>query len=200
MAVIPLHVNGPARIEIRNVFDFTPRGAEISPIPGFLVLGFTVEGVDPQIEFGLFEWNTDQYGTHVPGAILFIGQMGKIDMELIRWNQRVLDEFVAIFPFIDAGNSNTSVIGKQIFSGEAISRDPDTAGINLTPSLRIESQKLTGLNQEVAYEFFNCYVLPPQAFRLGTRVTRMKLTVRCLPQDQVENGQVYKRLPRLSIS
>jgi len=194
MAIIPLHINGPARVEVTRFPEaLNPVGAEVGQFGS--IVGFTAEGVDINVQIGTREWITDQSGTKVPGAVLFTGFFADIDLELIRWNQRIVDRLLKVIYGIGISglpNSNTAIIGKHLFSAERIGGV--TAGVNRTASIRIISERLTGLPQEQSYEFKNCYITDSQAFRLGRRITRMQIKFRCLAQDQVSEGRVYDKL------
>ncbi len=196
MPIIPLHINGPARVEITSFpEELNPVGAEVGQFGS--IVGFTAEGVDIAVQIGTREWMTDQSGSLVPGAILFTGFFADIDLDLIRWNQRIVDRLLKIIYGIGVGglpNSNTALIGRHIFSAERTDDEEDTAGVDRTASIRIISEKLTGLPREPSYEFKNCYLTGSQEFRLGRRITRMQIKFRCLAQDQVSEGRVYDKL------
>ena len=197
MAIIPMHINGPAKVDIDfNAEDLVFTGVDKGTV-GEAVLGFTEEGVDVKITIGTFEWFTDQNSTVMPGAVLYTGQVADIELILIRWNESVLDIASRVLLGIGTtgtASSNTKIIGRQIFSAEAEDKAETIEGVNRTSKLIIVSTARTGLPTEKRYEFPNAYMMGTQEFTLGTRVTKMKVQFRCLAQDQVSEGRVYDKL------
>jgi len=197
MAIVPMHINGPARVEIDfKAEDLNFFGIERGVI-GEAVLGFTELGADVKVTIGTFEWFTDQNSNVMPGAILYIGQMADVELTLIRWNENVLDIASRVLLGIGTtglANSNTSIIGRHLFSAEAVDKKETIRGVNRTSKLIIISEARTGLPRERRYEFPNAYMMGSQEFNLGTRVTKMKVQFKCLAQDQVSEGRVYDKL------
>ncbi len=196
MAVIPIHVNGPARIDLGFSDEIN---AEFGAVPGaVLPFGFTEDGVDIKVNLGTFDWHTDQTSNLIPGSVLYIGQTAEISAVMIRWDDFFLQTAAQIIqgPGFDGEvpSSFTSLIGRHIFSAEATDEEQQDAGVNRTLSLEVTSIKRTGLPRERGYKFLNVHMMDAQQFKLGIRATRMNIKFRAIPQDQsIPRGRVYQR-------
>ncbi len=179
-----IHVNGPALISL----GFSDQ-IESSP------LGFTEDGVDIKENLGTFKWHTDQTSELIPGSVLYIGQTAEISAVLIRWDDVFLETLLQIIQGLGTRppSSLTSVIGRHLFSAEAIDEQEEEAGVNRTLFLEVSSIGRTGLPRERGYKYFNVYMIDTRQFKLATRATRMSIKFHAVPQDQVSSGRVYQR-------
>jgi len=173
---IEFHVNGLAKIYI---------GAEY--------LGYSSEaGVQLEFEPKFLPIHTDAYGDQTPEDIQNMGMTASISFELIRWDQAILTKLQAFYygtsgskgntpnspTGASAAESGTLLIGSLLKQCgwsfvTQIQRWPPVTGCEGSP--------------EGAYKFNTCY-LGADSFNLGTKATRHKLSIHCIPNA---SGQLF---------
>ena len=174
---VEFHVNGLAKI-----YCFNPKQ----------YLGYASEaGVQLELDPKFLPIHTDAYGDQVPEDIQNMGLLATISFELIKWDQTVLD---ALQRFLTgASGTGAASLGNSPNINDA---NPPVNLIgtllkqcNYTFPVIIERTGTVGCETNVQgpYDFAACYV-GPDSFNLGTRNTRHKLTIHCLPNL---SGQLF---------
>ena len=174
------HVNGLA-----SIYVFT----------GGNYLGYSSEaGVQLDIDPKFLPIYTDALGDQVPEDVQNMGMIATLNFELIRWDQTVLAALQSHLPGA-AGNQ----VGTCETSGVlGASPQVNSGGNNIIGTLLKQSGWTFPLmisrggsnNQNVAcetnkegpYVFTTCYV-GPDSFNLGTRNTRHRLSINCIPNS-----------------
>ena len=169
MALTDLHVNGPATIQI----DLT--GNQTS----FQNFGFTEDGVDVEIQGGFEDVNTDDAGPFVPGDVQFMGEVGIITLNMIRWDDNLMFQVLGRVGSLAAGLALATDVGTLI-----------KTGLHFL-NLRILANARTNLVLERKHTFPQVYLEGSHSFRVGTRVTRRALRFRALPTAGVLYTSVF---------
>jgi len=166
-----LHVNGPALIELN-----------LSAGSGdWVKLGYSEDGVRCELQAYHEDIYADFYGPNVPADVAFMGQTAMIMANLISWDDTILKQIEARlhlngqsgFTVPEVGQVRAADIGTLIFS----------AGLGF--QIRYTSSTRTGLAAEPYRQFVAGYLADSLPFSVGTRVTRVPISVRCIPRNNV---------------
>jgi hypothetical protein len=149
-------------------------------------LGYTSEaGVQIDFDPKFLPVHTDAYGDQVPEDIQNMGMLATINFELIKWDQTVLQVLQTHLPGVSGasgslGNTPNTLAGaNDIVVGTFLKQCSYNFPFYLQ---RAGSVSNVGCetNVEGPYYFTSCY-LGPDAFNVGTKNTRHKLTVNAIP-------------------
>jgi hypothetical protein len=167
------HVSGLA-----SIYVFSPTS----------YLGYSSEaGVQLDFDPKFLPIYTDAFGDQVPEDIQNMGMLASLNFELIKWDMTVL---AALQTF--AGNFTSAPTTKGDYPNADASGNLQIGLLrkqcNWTFPLTINRQTSScETNKEGPYTFGTCYV-GADSFNLGTRHTRHRLTVHCLPNA---SGQLF---------
>ena len=161
MSNVEFHVNGLAKLNFGSDY-----------------LGYSTEGVDVELRFNESEVMTDAWGDKVPEDVQNMGQDAIVSCELVKWDESTLQKVEKRFgsagdighaPNVDDGGICIGTLLKQCEDYESltIARDSNNLGCEDNP--------------EGPYVFNCVYLMGVENFRLGTKVTRKRITFRCLP-------------------
>lgn len=163
---ITVHVNGAARIDITTFTGGTEQ------------LGYSENGVTINTNIATQDIFTDQFGQGVPTDVLFLGEQGTVDIELLSWDWAVLNRLLSP---IDKVVLNTPGQVATTDYGCLYAKDV------LTYGLKINAVK-TG---ERSYTFPAAFLVDQRSLTIGTRESRWSLTFRVLPEVSGSTATLY---------
>ena len=133
-------------------------------------LGYTSEqGVTVELDPKFLPVHTDAFGDQVPEDVQNMSEVATVTMELIKWDQDVLDTLQEFQTKHSDGNPVGALLKQCDQTFElALHRGDSPVGCEDTV--------------EGPYTFGTAY-LGPDSFNVGTRATRHKLTFHCLPDS-----------------
>lgn len=165
MAYTDLHVNGPAIVQVALT------GGSYSNF------GITEDGVDAEIRTYHEDVNTDDSGPGVPGDVQFFGEDATIRLNLIRWDNSVMNRVLALIRSGSTGQFAAADIGTLMIAASKYM------------SLKITSTARTGMTAEPSLTFPYVWLSDSVTMKVGTRVSRYGMTFRAVPV----NGVLYTR-------
>jgi hypothetical protein len=164
-----LHVNGRADIYI---------GTQASANPSSL-LGWTVDGVEISTNHYTEDVYTDNKGQHIPEDIQNFGTDARITVDLIKYDATVLagitDRLATSSNGID-GNELTKA-GELMYA----CNDLISVGIKRTQTQACENAEPEQGPSTTGWTFPYAYLADERSWKVGTRVTRHRLTFRAIP-------------------
>ena len=164
MAASDLHVNGPAKVQV--AFDGSG--------DTWVDLGYTEEGVDVRVEEHSEDIHTDEFGPATPRDVAYLGETAELVCNFISWDITNMDTVESRHRSgKTTGAVPASCIGTLYFAGSKYI------------SVRYLASQRCGLTTEKYRQFLYCTVRGAIPFRVGTRVTRMAVTFRAIPRNEV---------------
>ena len=161
MAVSDLHVNGPAKVQA----NFGSAWVD---------LGYTEEGVDVELEEHHEDIHSDEFGPATPVDIAYLGETADLRFSFISWDRTNMDTVESRFRSgKTVGAVDADCTGTLYFAGSKY------IGIQYLAAQRC------GLVLERYRRFPYAIVSGMISTKVGTRVSRMSVTLHAIPQNEV---------------
>jgi hypothetical protein len=175
-----LHVNGYANLFV---------GVQDPPTPQTMVeLGWTVDGVEIAETHYTEDVYTDRLGGHIPEDVQNFGAEARITLDLIKYDLAVLRSIITREYSGGPGGAmnpnDPSLAGDlmgactKMFSLFVKRQYGGTTGDCKNPGA---TGGASSLSPEGNWLFPRCYVVDERSVKVGTKVTRHRLTIRALP-------------------
>jgi hypothetical protein len=179
-----LHVNGYATVGVGAMDAVT--------ISSFTELGWTVDGVEIAETHYAEDVYTDRLGGHIPEDVQNFGSEARITIDLIKYDLAVLrkvltreyDGTVGVTPNEPSLAGDLMTACSKMFSLYIKRQYGGTTGDCKNPGSLGQSSG----TPEGNWAFPRCYVVDERSVKVGTKVTRHRLTIRALPNA---TGQLY---------
>jgi len=182
-----LRVNGYASVYV---------GAQDSVFSALAELGWTVDGVEIAETHYSEDVYTDRLGGHIPEDIQNFGAEARITLDLIKYDlavlrkiiPRVYEGTVGLTPNVPAEAGGLFVACGSMFTCGIKRQYGGTTGDCKNPGSLANATTFASGTPEGNWIFPRCYVVDERSVKVGTKVTRHRLTLRALPNA---TGMLY---------
>ena len=196
---VEFHVYGCCKI---FVFSSTVATTVSNP-NGRAYLGYTSEaGVTVAFDPKYLPVYTDAFGDQVPEDLQDMGLLATLDFELLKWDNTVLEALQTYASGSDGQPEPDGTVAENLGKQQNADKDDSLVigallkqcGRTFAVALQrgtLGSETNVGCETNTVgpYVFGTCYV-GPDSFNTGTKTTRHKLTINCMPNA---SGQLYQK-------
>lgn len=156
MALTDLHVNGPAKVRVALTGG------------SYTDLGYTEDGVEISPQVFHEDVQSDDYGPAMPADVQFMGAEFRISLPMVRWDATVMN---AVLAWLRSGSTFTfgmTDIGTLMVSNGKY------MGLQISGTARSSG------TTEPTHTFTYAWPIGDQPLKVGTRVSRHRLTFRAI--------------------
>jgi hypothetical protein len=159
-------------------------------------LGWTVDGVEISEQMYTEDVYTDRLGGHIPEDVQNFGAEARITLDLIKYDLSVLRKIitreyngtVGVTPNLPAEAGDLMNACEKFFACYINRQYGDTNGDCRNPGSLATAINYSSGTPEGNWYFPRCYVVDERSVKVGTKVTRHRLTLRALPNA---TGMLY---------